>query len=40
MFAAADDAPSYIIPHDYTQMLMDANSYKCLKVCVLQVASK
>lgn len=28
--AAADEAPSDIIPHDYTQMLMAANSCKCL----------
>lgn len=33
--AAADETPSHIIPHDYTQMLMAANSYKCLEVCVL-----
>ncbi len=33
--AAADEAPSHIIPHDYTQMLMAANSYKCLEVWVL-----
>lgn len=33
--AAADEAPSHIIPHDYTQMLMAANGYKCLDVCVL-----
>lgn len=28
--AAAHKAPSDIIPHDYTQMLMAANSCKCL----------
>lgn len=27
---AAHEAPSHIIPHDYTQMLMAANSCKCL----------
>lgn len=28
--SAAHEAPSDIIPHDYTQMLMAANSCKCL----------
>lgn len=27
--AAADEAPSHIIPHDYKQMLMAANGCKC-----------
>lgn len=30
-----DEDPRDIIPHDYTQMLMAANSCKCLKVCAV-----